>query len=120
MPPPSRRSRGRSSPRWPEDRGSGGEGTGLRVDLHGLTPEGAMRRLERELHAARVRGAVEIEVITGAGHGNQRGEPVLRTRVEAWLGSSEARRLGVRAFQRARHGGSLRVRLKGRTSGDGP
>jgi hypothetical protein len=82
------------------------------VDLHGLRPDDAMRRLEQELHTARVRGAAWLEVITGAGHGNRRGEPVLRTRVEAWLRSEAARARGVRGFQRIARGGALEVRLR--------
>ena len=81
------------------------------VDLHGLRPEEALRRLERELHAARVRGEPTLLVITGAGHGNRQGLPVLRTRVEAWLRTPEARRRGVRGFQRVSRGGALEVEL---------
>ena len=35
------------------------------VDLHGLRPDAALRRIEQELHAARVRGAGRIRLITG-------------------------------------------------------
>jgi len=65
----------------------------------------------RELHAARVRGASTLVVITGAGHGNRRGEPVLRTRIETWLRTPEALERGVVGFRRAPHGGSLDVAL---------
>lgn len=102
-------------PDEPSDRPAGGPPR--RVDLHGLRPDDALRRLERELHAARVRGAQWLEVITGAGHGNRRGEPVLRTRVEAWLGSEAARARGVRGFRRVARGGALEVRLRSPTDG---
>jgi DNA-nicking Smr family endonuclease len=88
------------------------------VDLHGLRPEEALRRLERELHAARVRGEPALLVITGAGHGNRQGLPVLRTRIEGWLRTPEARRRGVRSFQRVSRGGALEVALA--RPGEGP
>lgn len=83
----------------------------LEVDLHGLRPEDALRKLARELHAARVRRSTKLLVITGRGWGNLRQEPVLRPRVEAWLGGAEARRLGVRSFRVASRGGALEVAL---------
>jgi DNA-nicking Smr family endonuclease len=88
------------------------------VDLHGLRPEEALRRLERELHAARVRGEPTLLVITGAGHGNRQGIAVLRARVEAWLATGEARRRGVKSFQRVSRGGALEVALA--RAGEGP
>jgi len=81
------------------------------VDLHRLRADEALRRLQRELHACRVRGAGHLLVITGLGYGNRRQEPVLRTAVEAWLRGEEARRLGVRSFDRVHRGGALDVRV---------
>lgn len=81
------------------------------VDLHGLSPEQALRRLGQELHAARVRGAPGLLVITGRGWGNLAQKPVLRKRVEEWLGGAEGRALGVRSFQVVAKGGALQVRL---------
>lgn len=81
------------------------------VDLHRLRVEEALRRLGRELHACRVRGARRLLVVTGRGYGNRRQEPVLRGAVEAWLRGPEARRLGVRGHRRARRGGALEVDL---------
>jgi DNA-nicking Smr family endonuclease len=37
------------------------------VDLHGKDPESALRALAQALHAARVRGAPSLRVITGRG-----------------------------------------------------
>lgn len=87
------------------------------VDLHGLRPEKALEHLGRELHAARVRRSASLLVITGRGLGNERREPVLRSRVEAWLRGPEGKRLGVRGFERTAKGGALHVRLS--SSGDG-
>lgn len=83
----------------------------IQVDLHGLRPEEALRRLGQTLHAARVRRASRVLVITGRGMGNHVQAPVLRTRVEAWLKGPEGQRLGVRGFERTARGGALLVRL---------
>jgi DNA-nicking Smr family endonuclease len=80
------------------------------LDLHGHTKESALRRLAQELHAARVLGETALRVITGRGIGNDRGEPVLRDHVERWL-AADGRRLGVKVFRRASHGGALDVEL---------
>ena len=81
------------------------------IDLHGLSRDGALRRLGQELHAARVRGLKEVLVIAGRGWGNAAQEPVLRGHVERWLGGPEGRRLGVRGHDRTHAGGALSVRL---------
>jgi DNA-nicking Smr family endonuclease len=81
------------------------------LDLHRLRADEAVRRLQRELHACRVRGAERLLVITGRGFGNRRQEPVLRTKIEAWLRSPEARERGVRSITRVHRGGALEVRL---------
>jgi len=85
-----------------------------RIDLHGLSPDEALRRLEQELHAARIRGERELLVITGRGWGNREQKPVLRGRVEAWLGGPGGRRFGFQRLERASKGGALRVFLEGR------
>ena len=81
------------------------------VDLHGLRPEQALRRLAQALHAARVAGAPELLVITGRGWGNREQRPVLRGRVEAWLRGEEGQRLGVRGCRVVAKGGALVVSL---------
>ncbi len=81
------------------------------IDLHGLKPQDALRRLSQGLHQARVRGQARATVITGRGWGNQRQEPVLRGQVEAWLRGPEGKRAGVHSFQRVARGGALDVRL---------
>lgn len=81
------------------------------IDLHGLTPDGAIRRLGQGLHAARVSGRRSVLVITGRGWGNRERKPVLRQHVERWLAGPEARRHGVRGFELAAKGGALNVRL---------
>lgn len=86
------------------------------VDLHGLRPEAALRRVEQELHAARVRGHDRIRLITGRGWGNARQEPILRKRVEAWLRGPGGRRAGARGVEVSCKGGALDVRI-GRQGG---
>ena len=81
------------------------------VDLHGLRPDDAQRTLERALHAARVRGVRELLVVTGRGWGNERREPVLRKRLEAWLRGPDGRARGVHSVRVAAKGGALRVGL---------
>lgn len=81
------------------------------VDLHGLTPEQAFRRLRQALHTARVQRAPRLRVVTGRGWGNLRQEPVLRRRVEAWLASPEGRQAGVRGFRVTARGGALDLDL---------
>ena len=81
------------------------------LDLHGLEPTRALRRLAQELHAARVRRAPGLVVVTGRGYGNRLQEPVLRGRVEAWLDGPEGRALGVVSWTRTSRGGALEVRL---------
>jgi len=85
------------------------------VDLHGLRPEAALRRVAQELHAARVRGLSTVVLVTGRGWGNLRQEPILRDHVQRWLSGAEARALGVRSTRIVSKGGALEVRL-----GDGP
>jgi DNA-nicking Smr family endonuclease len=81
------------------------------IDLHRMPAVEATRALARELHAARVRGAVKVVAITGRGFGNRLQEPILRTKVEAWLASDAAKLLGVRGFRRVHRDGALEIAL---------
>lgn len=83
---------------------------GPQVDLHNLRPEQAFRQLERALHTARVRGSRRLTIITGRGLGNPGQQPVLRRRVEAWLGG-EGRRFGALRWRQVARGGALEVEL---------
>lgn len=89
------------------------------VDLHGLSPERALRRLAQELHAARVSGETRLRVITGRGWGNREQKPVLRKRVEAWLRGPDGRGFGVSDVQVTSKGGALDVRLRAPGAGPG-
>ncbi len=82
------------------------------IDLHGLPPAQALRRLAHALHAARVRGRSHFLVITGAGWGNPEHKPILRTKVEAWLRGPEGRALGIKDVRQVSKGGALEVRLR--------
>ena len=82
------------------------------MDLHGLTPEAAFRKLSRELHAARVRRDAELLVITGRGFGNAAQVPILRGQVERFLRSDDGARAGVLGFTTTSRGGALLVSLR--------
>lgn len=90
-----------------------------RIDLHGMTQEGAERRLKRFLTEAQGDGAKLVLVITGKGKpgrgfsGEERG--VLRRVVPMWLASADLRPLVV-GFDEAGPGhgggGALYVRMR--------
>ena len=82
------------------------------VDLHGLAPEQALRALSRGLHAARLRRATSVLVITGKGWGNREQKPILRQKVEAYLRGPDGLRAGVEGFTLESHGGALLVRMR--------
>jgi len=79
--------------------------------LHGLRKEAAVRRLARELHACRVRGAAGLLVVCGRGWGSPGQRGVLGPAVRAWLDGPEARALGVRGVKPAHKGGAFELRL---------
>ncbi|HIG11592.1 MAG: Smr/MutS family protein [bacterium] len=82
------------------------------VDLHGLRPEEALRRVAQALHTARIGGAREILIITGRGWGNRLQEPILRKKVEAWLKGPDGLRAGARGSRVSSGGGALTVQLQ--------
>lgn len=83
----------------------------MELDLHGLMPSTALKRVAQALHTARVRGSKDLLVITGRGLGNHAQEPVLRKMVEKWLKSPEGRRAGAGTFERRNQGGALLVKV---------
>jgi DNA-nicking Smr family endonuclease len=83
----------------------------MEVDLHGLMPSTALKRVAQALHMARVKGATELFIITGRGLGNHAQEPVLREKVEKWLRGPEGRRAGAGTFERRNKGGALLVKV---------
>lgn len=110
----ARRSGGRGGRAGDEDGDVDAEDEVPRVDLHGLRPSEALAAVGRAVHAARVRGATALVVVTGRGASNGTGTPVLRERVEEWTRSSEARTRGVKGFERIARGGALRLALLAR------
>ena len=81
------------------------------VDLHGLRPEQALRRLQQELHSARLRGETQLLVICGRGWGNLEQKPILRGRLETWLLTGAARTAGVSTYRVVSKGGALELEL---------
>lgn len=87
------------------------------VDLHGLSPEQALRRLSQELHSAKVQSLAQLQIITGRGWGNREQKPILRGKIESWLGGPNGKRYGVLSFRRSKDGGSLVAQLSAGTKG---
>lgn len=55
------------------------------LDLHGMTVPAARVALQRFLRDCRDRGVACVRIIHGKGHGSPNRQPVLKTRVNAWL-----------------------------------
>ncbi len=55
------------------------------IDLHGLTATAARQHLTRFLHEARDQGWRCVSIIHGKGQRSRNGEPVLKSRLNAWL-----------------------------------
>ena len=82
------------------------------VDLHGLTVDGAERRLSVELTRLRAGGVRTVRVVTGSGYGSYAGRAQLLPAMDRWLKSPAARELvGVVSVSRVRGLGALDVRF---------
>jgi hypothetical protein len=81
------------------------------LDFHRRTAAEAERLVRQALHTWRVQGVERAILVTGRGYGNAKQEPVLRTKVERWLDSPEARSLGVRSWRRVARQGALEIVL---------
>ncbi len=84
------------------------------IDLHGLRREEARDSLAAFVRGAALRGQRCLRVVHGKGHGSPGRQPVLKAKVQRWLGQSEA----VIAFAQASGplggAGALIVLLVGR------
>ncbi len=60
------------------------------IDLHGLRRDEAREQLAAFLREAERRGARCLRVVHGKGHGSPGREPVLKSRVQRWLGQHAA------------------------------
>ena len=76
---------------------------GAQLDLHGHTADTARDALARFVEQSRSCATRCVRVIHGVGHGSAQGQPVLKSRVAAWLSQLP----GVQAFATAppAHGG---------------
>lgn len=79
------------------------------IDLHRMTALQAERAVARALHTWRVQRVERALLVTGRGWSNAKQEPILRTKLEAWLSSEAARRLGVRSWRRTSKDGALEI-----------
>lgn len=82
------------------------------IDMHGLRPEAALKRLEQALHTARASGVTQVLAICGRGIGNRTGQPVLRNMIEKWARGPMGARSGVTSTQRTSKGGALLLTVR--------
>ncbi len=87
------------------------EGWEPEFDLHGLTVEKALKRLQQDLYMARARGARSAVVVTGRGVGSHGGNSVLGPAIESWLKGPEGLKLGVHSLQSISRGGAVRFHM---------
>ena len=89
------------------------------LDLHGLRRDAARDRLGAFMREAALRGWRCLRVVHGKGHGSPGRQPVLKAKVQRWLGQQGA----VLAFTQATGppggAGALIVLLRGRSSRGG-
>jgi DNA-nicking Smr family endonuclease len=87
------------------------------IDLHGLRRDEARERLAAFVRAATLRGQRCLRVVHGKGHGSPGRQPVLKSRVQRWLGQRDE----VIAFAQASGpeggAGALIVLLAGNVTG---
>jgi len=100
--------RGTGPEREPQDEDPASQ---VEIDLHGLTRERAIERLEQELTRYRAHGVAQVTIIVGRGWGSPRQNSVLAPAVDRWLEASGPR-LGVVEVQVVARGGARRVRLQ--------
>ncbi len=90
------------------------------IDLHGLRRDEAREQLAAFVRAAALRGQRCLRVVHGKGHGSPGRQPVLKSRVQRWLGQ----RSEVIAFAQASGpeggAGALIVLLQGRVHARAP
>ena len=84
------------------------------LDLHGVPQDRLDAKLIHFLHAAHRERVRQVEIVTGRGASSRSGLPVLRKRVEKWLGSNKAR-FGIVQWQTTSRGGALLVSLRERS-----
>jgi DNA-nicking Smr family endonuclease len=83
------------------------------LDLHRMTSSQAQRAVMHALHTWRRQGVERAVLITGRGWGNLKQQPILRTKLEAWLSGAEGRKLGVKTWRRVAREGALEIDIAG-------
>ena len=84
------------------------------LDLHGVSQDRIDAKLEHFLHSASRARERQVEIVTGRGASSRSGLPVLRKRVEKWLGGNKER-FGIVQWQTTNRGGALLVILRERS-----
>jgi DNA-nicking Smr family endonuclease len=83
------------------------------LDLHGMRRDAAREAVSSFLREASLRGWRCLRVVHGKGHGSPGREPVLKGKVQRWLGQSQAVLAFAQATAAEGGAGALVVLLRG-------
>ena len=83
------------------------------IDLHGLRRDEARDQLAAFVRGCTRRGQRCLRVVHGKGHGSPGREPVLKAKVQRWLGQSDAVLAFTQASAALGGAGALIVLLRG-------
>jgi len=82
------------------------------LDLHGMTRNEAYKYLETQICLCKTQGYTWIEVVTGKGHGKNKGLGILKRKVPLWLEGSKFKSLVKSWKQMPGNEGAIYVYLR--------